>query len=225
MSVSSRPGRAFSYFRKERSLPYGVEGASNGAANSFVVIRDGEIVEPSDMPGKVSGFALRPGDIVREETAGGGGYGDLLEREPEKVLADVAENYLSEADAEARFGVVIHGVEVDGAATKARRQAMSEERITVTLELSNEELADGPRRQFAVPRALADRIGISNGDLVELVTGRGAPLSVDDDRWRRGSRRRQFYQYGYHGHRTRRPRAFARDGFATRNSSMSRDNG
>ena len=53
--------------------PYGVEGASNGAANSFVVIRDGEIVEPSDMPGKVSGFALRPGDIVREETAGGGG--------------------------------------------------------------------------------------------------------------------------------------------------------
>ena len=44
------------------------------------------------------------------------------------------------------------------------------------LELSNEELADGPRRQFAVPRALADRIGISDGDLVELVTGRGAPL-------------------------------------------------
>ena len=156
--------------------PYGVEGASNGAANSFVVIRDGEIVEPSDMPGKVSGFALRPGDIVREETAGGGGYGDPLEREPERVLADVAENYLSEADAEARFGVVIHDGSVDGAATRARRQAMSEERITVTLELSNEELADGPRRQFAVPRALADRIGISDGDLVELVTGRGAPL-------------------------------------------------
>ena len=52
---------------------------------------------------------------------------------------------------------------------------MSEERITVTLELSNEELADGPRRQFAVPRALADRIGISNGDLVDRHR-RGAPL-------------------------------------------------
>ena len=73
------------------------------------------------------------------------------EREPEKVLADVAENYLSEADAEARFGVVIHGGSVDGAATKARRQAMSEERITVMLELSNEELADGPRATVCCP--------------------------------------------------------------------------
>ena len=36
--------------------PYGVEGAANGAANRFTVIRDGEIVEPSDMPGKVSGL-------------------------------------------------------------------------------------------------------------------------------------------------------------------------
>ena len=76
--------------------PYGVEGAANGAANSFTVIRDGEVVQPSDMPGKISGFALRPGDIVREETAGGGGYGDPLERDPDRVLADVAERYLSE---------------------------------------------------------------------------------------------------------------------------------
>ena len=53
--------------------PYGVEGGRAGASNRFFVIRDGETVEPSDMPGKVSGFRLETGDIVREETAGGGG--------------------------------------------------------------------------------------------------------------------------------------------------------
>ncbi len=58
--------------------PYGVAGGSNGAANRFVVLRGDEIIEPSDVPGKVSGFVLRPGDIVREETAGGGGAGDPL---------------------------------------------------------------------------------------------------------------------------------------------------
>ena len=68
--IPLRPGRAFSYFRKNVIPPYGVEGASNGAANSFVMIRDGEIVEPSDMPGKV-GFALRRVISSREETAGG----------------------------------------------------------------------------------------------------------------------------------------------------------
>jgi len=156
--------------------PYGVEGASNGAANSFTVIRDGQVVQPSDMPGKVSGFPLRPGDIVREETAGGGGYGDPLARDLEKVRADVAERYLSEADAEARFGVIIRDGAVDAAATEARRKDMAGERVWATLELANEELADGPRRQILVPQALADKIGVSDSDLAELVTGRGAPL-------------------------------------------------
>ena len=156
--------------------PYGVEGAPNGVSNSFTVIRDGEVVQPSDAPGKVSGFALYPGDIVREETAGGGGYGDPLKRDPEKVRADVEEQYLSEADAAARFGVVINNGAVDAPATKVKRSELADDRSTVVLELSNEELNDGPRRQFIVPQATADALGISEDSLVELVTGRGAPL-------------------------------------------------
>ena len=156
--------------------PYGVEGASNGAANSFTVIRNGELVQPSNMPGKVSGFALSPGDIVREETAGGGGYGDPLDRDPEKVLADVAECYLTEADAAARFGVMIRDGAVDPAATETRREELSEGRVWVTLELANEELSDGPRRLFGVSSALAGRLSVTDGDLMELVTGTGAPL-------------------------------------------------
>ena len=156
--------------------PYGVEGGANGAANSFNVIRDGKLVQPSDVPGKVSGFPLRTGDIVREETAGGGGYGDPLKRDPEKVLADVIENYLTEAQAEHRFGVVIRGGKVDTAATAARRKDLVKDRLMVSLDAANEELANGPRREFIVPAGTARSLGVDAGDLVELITGHGSPL-------------------------------------------------
>lgn len=156
--------------------PYGVEGGANGAANSFTVVRDGKVIQPSDVPGKVSGFALKAGDIVREETAGGGGYGDPLARDPARVLAEVTESYLTPAQAEARYGVVLRDGKVDAAATVARRKEIAGTRVTVSLEAANEELTDGPRRQFIVPKGMAERIGVADGGLVELVTGRGAPL-------------------------------------------------
>jgi N-methylhydantoinase B len=156
--------------------PYGVEGGSNGAANNFTVIRDGEVTPPSDVPGKVSGFVLRTGDIVREETAGGGGYGDRLKREPEKVLADVLDGYLTESEAEHRYGVIVESGIVGSVATAAKRSELAKMKISVLLELANEELTDGPRRQFIVPEGVASKLGIGAGDLIELVTGRGSPL-------------------------------------------------
>lgn len=157
--------------------PYGVAGGRNGAANRFTVVRDGDVVEPSDQPGKVSGFPLRHDDIVREETSGGGGYGNPLARDPARVRADVVEGYLSLDQAERRYGVVIgDDGAVDDDATRDRRAALSAERVSVRLVASNEELADGPRRQFGVPRGAAAKLGIADGDLVEVLTGRGAPL-------------------------------------------------
>lgn len=156
--------------------PYGVEGGSNGAANSFTVIRDGEVTQPSPVPGKVSGFPLKTGDIVREETAGGGGYGDPLKRDPELVRADVAEGYLSVGDAAQRYGVILTESGIDATATKEKRAELSQVRISVAVELSNEEMTDGPRRQFLVPKSLATALKVAEGDLIEVVTGRGSPL-------------------------------------------------
>lgn len=156
--------------------PYGVEGGSNGAANSFTVIRDGEVTQPSPVPGKVSGFPLKTGDIVREETAGGGGYGDPLKRDPELVQADVAEGYLTVAEAAERYGVVLDGDSIDAASTEAKRAELSQVKISVAVELSNEEMTDGPRRQFLVPNSLASTLKVADGDLIEVVTGRGSPL-------------------------------------------------
>ena len=156
--------------------PYGVEGGSNGAANSFTVIRDGEVTQPSPVPGKVSGFPLKMGDVVREETAGGGGYGDPIKRNPQLVRADVAEEYLTVAEAAQRYGVVLDGDIVNVAATEAKRAELSQIKISVGVELSNEEMTDGPRRQLLVPKSLATTLKIEDGDLIEVVTGRGSPL-------------------------------------------------
>lgn len=156
--------------------PYGVEGGSNGAANSFTVIRDGEVTQPSPVPGKVSGFPLKTGDVVREETAGGGGYGDPLKRNAELVLADVSEGYLTVGEAAHRYGVILDGDGVDAAATEAKRAELSQIKISVAVELSNEEMTDGPRRQFLVPASLATSLDVADGDLIEIVTGRGSPL-------------------------------------------------
>ena len=176
VKILGRTGALSVLSEKNVIPPYGVEGGSNGAANSFTVIRDGEITQPSPVPGKVSGFPLKTGDVVREETAGGGGYGDPLKRDPELVRTDVAEGYLSVGEAAHRYGVMIDGDKVDTVATEAKRAALSKSKISVAVELSNEEMTDGPRRQFLVPKSLATSLNVGDGDLIEIFTGRGSPL-------------------------------------------------
>ena len=50
---------------------------------------------------------LKEGEIVHVNLPGGGGYGDPMKREEAKVLWDVVENYISPAEAEQRYGVVV----------------------------------------------------------------------------------------------------------------------
>src|SRR6185437_6120400 len=70
--------------------PFGVATGGSGAANGFSVFRNGEEISASPIPGKISGFELTAGDLVRIETAGGGGYGDPLERELSRIGGDLA---------------------------------------------------------------------------------------------------------------------------------------
>jgi N-methylhydantoinase B len=163
----------------ERSImpPRGVVGGRAGAANTFTVLRDGDAVETSPIPGKIADFALRADDVVRMETSGGGGFGDPLKRDPERVRADVEHAYISREQGERRYGVVLaDDGDVDVAATEAKRESLRDERVEASLEVANEELRDGPRRTFQVPKALARRLGVEDGGLVELSTGRGAAV-------------------------------------------------
>jgi N-methylhydantoinase B len=51
---------------------------------------------------------LEPGERFVNRTAGGGGYGPPLHRAPEAVVADVLDGYVTPANAESIYGVVVH---------------------------------------------------------------------------------------------------------------------
>lgn len=89
---------------------------------------------PNDrsLPGLPDGVAIEPGEIVRIETTGGGGWGDPLDRDPEAVALDVLQRKVSRAAAERDYGVVLTE---DGEnprpiedATNARRKQLRDER-------------------------------------------------------------------------------------------------
>lgn len=62
------------------------------------------------------------GDVFRHVMAGGGGYGDPVERDPQSVLDDVLEGTLTQAEAARDYGVVIDAAStVDVAETAALR--------------------------------------------------------------------------------------------------------
>ena len=109
--------------------PWGVLGAGGGKPYHISVRRDGRVIE-FDTPGKVTGYAIRRGDVVVMRSSGGGGYGDPLEREPERVQADVERGYVSAERAREGYGVAFAaGGGVDEAATRALRQALVQSRF------------------------------------------------------------------------------------------------
>lgn len=156
--------------------PYGVLGGTAGAPNRFFVLREGRETEPSPLPGKVSGFPLRGGDVVVMESSGGGGYGDPLERDPAAVLRDVAEGTVSPARAEAVYGVVLAAGGVDPEATAERRRGLRQARRSIRLRSAEGLGYKEGRRVSRLGRLAARRLGVREADIVEFVNPGGAPL-------------------------------------------------
>jgi N-methylhydantoinase B len=73
---------------------------------------------------------LPAGAVTAYQYGGGGGFGSPLERDPQQVLEDVLDEYVSVAAARERYGVVLTGslerldLAVDEAATQALREQM-----------------------------------------------------------------------------------------------------
>ena len=68
-------------------------------------------------------FTLKPGEMYIRHQAGGPGFGDPFERDPERVRKDVRNEFLSIESAKRDYGVVIDPVtlEVDYEETRALR--------------------------------------------------------------------------------------------------------
>jgi len=104
--------------------PHGCTGGRDGRAGDIVINPDRESAKR--LPTRYADYPLRQGDVFRLDTPGGGGFGDRFEREPERVLADVLEGYVSREAAERDYGVVVaeteDGFTVDAAATAHKRK-------------------------------------------------------------------------------------------------------
>ncbi|CAI8043836.1 5-oxoprolinase [Geodia barretti] len=76
-------------------------------------------------PSKFAGKVIPRGTVVENTTTGGGGYGDPLDREPERVATDVVEGYVTAAAAESQYGVILRSDgSVDSEATLATRRKL-----------------------------------------------------------------------------------------------------
>ena len=102
--------------------PYGFAGGqSGGASRNTLISPAGERALPT-MP--MEAVKWTSGDVFRHVSAGGGGYGDALIRDPALVLADVLDEKISLTAARDLYGVVCENGVVDRAATtqlRARR--------------------------------------------------------------------------------------------------------
>ena len=73
-------------------------------------------------------IVLHPGDQLWEYIAGGAGYGDPLERDPDAVLADALDGKISRHDAREIYGVAFDGDAVDELLTKDVRAELARRR-------------------------------------------------------------------------------------------------
>jgi N-methylhydantoinase B len=103
---------------RSKCPPWGVLGGQ-AARTGYYAVNGRELDET------VREALLNPGDTVQVNMNAGGGYGEPFERDPEAVLGDVLDGYVSIQGAREDYGVVIEAgsLKIDRAATAKLRQA------------------------------------------------------------------------------------------------------
>ena len=129
-----------------RNSGQGLFGGCPGAPSLLMLIERARVEEtiaediPPDQLDKLGGnskllpyceFDLGRNDILYMRMASGGGYGDPLVRDPQRVLNDVEDGVVSQSEARDIYGVVIDGDDpvLDLAATERLRARLRTERL------------------------------------------------------------------------------------------------
>jgi N-methylhydantoinase B len=115
--------------RSDRKVfrPYGLYGGNPGAP-SRNIMNPG--TEKRPLSSKVT-MTMYSGEVLRHELAGGGGWGDPLERDPNHVLRDIRNELVSIETAKYDYGVVIDSDHwtVDDDGTRSLRSEIRKSRI------------------------------------------------------------------------------------------------
>ncbi|MCY4435897.1 MAG: hydantoinase B/oxoprolinase family protein [Chloroflexi bacterium] len=110
---------------RDKAGPWGLFGGEAGRPAFYLHKREGATEHLSSK----TTIDVRPGEVIRYETCGGGGHGPPWQRDPVRVLNDVRQGKVSRERASAAYGVVIdpEQLTVDTIATDALRAAMQGE--------------------------------------------------------------------------------------------------
>jgi N-methylhydantoinase B len=116
------PGTLVTARNRDRSrfASWGVLGGKAGAVSRFT--RNPDMEGEEDL-GVTDLVMCGPGDVIRLEGCGGGGYGDPYERDTQKVLEDIRRGYLSVDQARDLYGVVLADGAIDADSTARLREA------------------------------------------------------------------------------------------------------
>ena len=168
-----------------RAIPLaGLFGGYPGACTAFDLERDGVT---RSLGLNAGGIPLGPGDVFRFANASGSGLGDPLERDPERVLADVREGYVSADTARTVYGVVLGQWTVDAEKTRAARAAVRSRRRARAL-APETRIDDPPRAATPVGRLSAVvEVVRSGGALVARCAACGAGLARAPGSWKAGA--------------------------------------
>jgi N-methylhydantoinase B len=96
---------------RARSITWGIEGGLPSFPHGVWLNRGTD--EERFLGAVFSNVPVKPGDAFTRPSAGGGGFGDPLERDPEAVVEDVADDYVSVERAERDYGVVVRAIDAE----------------------------------------------------------------------------------------------------------------
>ena len=120
---------------RERSIAFGIQGGLPSTPHGLWLKRKN--VRAAEWLGAVfSDFPIKSGDMFERASGGGGGLGDPLKRDPESVMRDVEDDYVSLERAKKDYGVVLKLLDKDCAeynidlkATNAERKKQKASRL------------------------------------------------------------------------------------------------
>lgn len=165
-----------------RSVTWGISGGLPSLPHGVWLNKDTE--HEQYLGSTFSNIPIVAGDTFTRPSAGGGGYGDPLERDPNAVLEDVIDGYISIGRAQKDYGVVITELdaeldqyEIDFAASEQARERIQNHRQS-WLEEAPEKVAQWYREGLITQHDSVRQYGV----ILDWGTGELLPKTTDQYR-------------------------------------------
>ncbi|REE75379.1 N-methylhydantoinase B [Rhodococcus wratislaviensis] len=163
---------------RARSLTWGIEGGLPSIPHGVWLNRG---TPDEQFLGSVfSNVTIQSGDSFERPSAGGGGYGDPLDRDPAEVVEDVIDGYVSLERAALDYGVVIDAIDpeidhfvVNDGKTRQLRQSIRESRrgwLTTDPEEVAERYRNGELDMLDLVRRYGVIVDWGTGELLPTTT-------------------------------------------------------